>query len=98
MTRAPSRSAMAREPSVLPLSATTISPSTPLASRKRRALAMHAPIVSASSRHGMTMESSGVIGDTLPNPPEDCLVQPRVVEDFREARVALERELQPLLG
>src|ERR1043166_3318153 len=57
---------MACEPSVLPLSATTISPSTPLSSRKRRALAMHEPIVSASSRQGMTMESSGGISDTLP--------------------------------
>src|SRR5260370_10554989 len=50
--------ASAWEPSVLPLSATTTSPSMPLRARKPRALVMHEARVSASFKHGIKMVNS----------------------------------------
>ena len=57
-TRAPSLSAMRCDPSVLPLSATRISPEITVRLRKPEAFAMQVPIVSASLRHGISMVSS----------------------------------------
>ena len=51
---------MACEPSLLPLSATTTSPRTPPFARKRWAFSMHVASVSASFRHGITIDSSRV--------------------------------------
>ncbi len=57
---------MAGEPSVLPLSATMISPRTPAAAIPRRALAMQPASVSASFRQGITMlrSTGSVTGKT----------------------------------
>ena len=52
---------MACEPSLLPLSATTISPSIPRRAIESRALVMQVANVSASLRHGSTTESSHVV-------------------------------------
>src|SRR5437764_483059 len=57
-TRAPCARAIACEPSVLPLSATTTSPTTLLRDRKLRALAMQRASVSASLRQGIRTVSS----------------------------------------
>ena len=57
---------MACEPSLLPLSATRISPRTPWVARKRCAFPMQVASVSASFRHGMTIDSSGVWSVTVP--------------------------------
>src|SRR5437899_1685768 len=57
-TRAPLASAISREPSVLPLSATRTSPATPLRSKKSRAFAMHRAIVFASFKQGIRIVSS----------------------------------------
>src|SRR6185436_15308906 len=57
-TRTPSRRAKAPEPSVEPLSTTMISPSTVAVSRYRRAFATQRSSVSASSRQGITIDSS----------------------------------------
>src|SRR5258707_13688146 len=57
-TRAPWLRAIACDPSVLPLSATMISPATALFARNARAFERQRPIVSASLRQGMTIDSS----------------------------------------
>ena len=57
-TRAPRLSASCCDPSLLPLSATTTSPTTPRSAIARRALATQIPIVSTSSRHGSKTVSS----------------------------------------
>ncbi len=57
-TRAPIRSAMDCEPSVLPLSATMISPLIFASLNARCAFAIQRPSVSASLRHGITTETS----------------------------------------
>jgi hypothetical protein len=57
-TRAPCARAMSCDPSVEPLSATITSPATPLRARYPFALSMHVARVSASSRHGITIDSS----------------------------------------
>src|SRR5689334_22779829 len=61
MTRAPRFAAIAWDPSVLPLSATTISPSIPASSSARRAFRMQVASVSDSLRHGMTTDTSGIM-------------------------------------
>src|SRR3982074_81536 len=57
-TRAPSSAAMACEPSLLPLSATMISADRPSVSIACCAFWMQAASVSASSRHGITIETA----------------------------------------
>src|SRR5262245_19812183 len=57
-TRAPKFEAKSVEPSVLPLSAMMISPAILESLRKRCAFWMHVATVSASFKHGITMESS----------------------------------------
>src|SRR5262245_46508059 len=57
MTRAPSASAISRDPSVLPLSAMTISARDACRARYARALAMQAGSVFASLRHGIRIVS-----------------------------------------
>src|SRR5207302_10492961 len=52
------RSAIARDESVLPLSATTISPTMLCSRRARRAFSMHLAKVSSSLRQGMTTDTS----------------------------------------
>src|SRR3989338_6170636 len=66
-TRAPSFRAISGEPSVDPLSATITSPEIPPSLSARRAFSMQAASVSASLRHGMTMDSS--IGPLSITPP-----------------------------
>src|SRR6266851_4290048 len=62
-SRAPSALAIAGEPSVLPLSATTTSPAIPACLIAARAFRMHVASVSASLRQGITtVTSSGVTG------------------------------------
>src|SRR5262245_13664805 len=62
MTRAPAASASACDPSVDPLSETTISPRTPSRSRHSAAFCTHTATVSASLRQGMrTVTSTGVM-------------------------------------
>ena len=63
--RAPAASAIACEPSVLPLSAIRISPSTPLRSRYARAFRMQDARVSASLRQGIRMLSSHSAASTV---------------------------------
>src|SRR6218665_1867407 len=58
ITRAPCARAMSCEPSVEPLSATITSPTIPDRCRYSCALSIQTASVSASLRHGMTMESS----------------------------------------
>src|SRR6266567_2371777 len=58
MISAPSAAAIARDSSVLPLSAITISPRTEELSRNCRALRMQMPTASASFRQGITIEIS----------------------------------------
>ena len=58
MTRAPNFEAISCDPSVLPLSATIISPRIPLSSIARRVFFMQSASVSASFRQGMTTDSS----------------------------------------
>src|SRR4249919_2017947 len=71
-TRAPARTAMVWEPSVLPLSATTTSPTTPSVQSADWAFVIHAANVSDSLRHGMTIDTStgvppvGYSGEALP--------------------------------
>src|ERR1700756_1906171 len=65
MTRAPSRSASAADPSDEPLSAISTSPAIPARSRNDFAFATQMEIVSASLRHGIRMVSSS--GDADPS-------------------------------
>ena len=61
-TRAPAALASSGESSVLPLSATITSPATPSARSQLTAFATQIPTVSASFRHGRTIESSSPSG------------------------------------
>src|SRR5262245_65223264 len=62
MTRAPMLAAICRESSVLPLSATIISPTMPHSRSAVWAFSMHVRSVSASFKQGITTETS--IGDS----------------------------------
>src|SRR5689334_6579134 len=55
--------AMPGDPSVLPLSATMISPIMPAARIVAAALSIHVPSVSASFKHGSSTETSTVAAD-----------------------------------
>ncbi len=82
-TRAPMRSAIWIEPSELPLSATTISPSIASRSSADRAASMHAPSVPASFRQGRTIDSSiAVAGASGWRPPASASRRPRWVTDM----------------
>src|SRR5215472_15448179 len=59
-TRAPIRAAISDEPSVLPLSATMISPAIRCSQSTCRTFSMHSGRVSASLRHGTTTDNSTV--------------------------------------
>src|SRR5213083_1211300 len=70
-TRAPSERAISCEPSVLPLSATTTSPSTPALCSPAWARRTHSPTDSASSRQGITTDTSISVSEAslaLPGP------------------------------
>src|SRR5215469_14324848 len=63
-TRAPIRAAISDEPSVLPLSATMISPAIRCSQSTRRTFSMHSGRVSASLRQGITTDNStGQVSD-----------------------------------
>src|SRR5262245_14907411 len=83
MTSAPAARARSPLPSAEPLSTTITSPSRPLSSSTVRAAMTHSPIVSASSRQGMTTETRRVEGAPV---LMAALIQP---EKIRRVRVCI---------
>src|SRR6266568_6388021 len=66
MTRAPRRLAMAWEPSVLPLSATMVSPAILCSHNARWAFSIQRANVSDSFKQGITMDTSGTACSYIP--------------------------------